>query len=138
MTFKKSDNSLVSLGVGQVALITKWLDEMGVTGYIINDDLTININGDVDLDSKNLEKFPSYIKFGRVGGYFSCSNNHLVSLEGCPREVGGGFYCGNNQLVSLEGSPREVGGSFSCSNNKKKFSEEEVRKVCKVKRDIYV
>jgi hypothetical protein len=138
MTFKKSDNSLVSLGVGQRALITKWLDEMSVTNYTIGDDLTIDIKGNVDLSYKNLEKFPSYVHFGRVGGNFYCSYNQLVSLEGSPREVGGSFYCSSNQLVSLEGCPREVGGDFSCIDNKKKFSREEVKRVCKVKRQIYV
>jgi hypothetical protein len=117
ITFKKSDNHLVSLGVGQVSLITKWLDEMGVTNYTINDDLTIDINGDVDLSHRDLDKFPSYVKFGRVGGYFDCSSN---------------------QLVSLNGSPIKVCGNFSCSNNKEKFREEDVKRVCKVKKDIYV
>jgi hypothetical protein len=115
--FKKSDNSLVSLGVGHRALITKWLDEMAVTNYIINDDLTIDVNGDVDLHGENLEMFPSYVHFGRVAGSFYCSSNQLVSLEGCPREVG---------------------GWFDCRNNKKKFSEEDVKRVCKVKGEIYV
>jgi len=31
-----------------------------------------------------------------------------------------------------------VGGMFDCRNNKKQFSKEEVKKVCKVKHDIYV
>jgi hypothetical protein len=161
INFKKSDNKLISLGVGQAALITKWLDEMGVTNYTINDDYTIDVEGSVDLYKKNLDRFPDYIKFGKVCGWFYCSNNKLVSLEGCPREVGGDFYCGynnklvnlegcpmevggnfycsySNQLVSLEGCPREVGGSFYCRNNKKQFTEEDVREVCKVKKDIYV
>jgi hypothetical protein len=56
--FKKSDNSLISLGVGQIALITKWLDEMGVENYIINDDFTIDVDYGVDLSNKNLNKFP--------------------------------------------------------------------------------
>jgi len=157
--FEKKSDPLVSLGIGKKALITSWLDEMNIVNYIINDDLTIDVKGYVYLDDKGLDKFPDYIKFGKVGGYFycsnnqlvslegcpssvsgyfSCSNNQLVSLEGCPSSVGGGFYCYNNQLVSLEGCPVSVGGWFDCRNNKKQFSREEVKKVCKVKGNVYV
>ena len=158
--FKKSDDPLVSLGIGKIALISRWLDEMGVENYIINDDLTIDVKGNVNLYNRGLDKFPDYIKFGKVGGWFECGNNKLVSLEGCPVSVGGDFYCTNNQLVSLEGCPVSVGGSFSCRNNqlvslegcpgsvgggfycrnnKKQFSKKEVKKACKVNfYDIYV
>jgi len=115
--FEKKSDSLVSLGIGKKALIARWLDEMGVTNYIINDDYTIDVKGNVNLYNKGLDKFPDYIKFGKVGGSFSCSYNQLVSLEGCPDSVG---------------------GSFDCSDNKKQFSKEEVKKVCKVKYSIYV
>jgi hypothetical protein len=138
ISFKKQYDPLVSLGVGQRALITKWLDEMGVENYTIKDDLTIDVDGHVYLHSKNLDKFPSYIKFGKVRGYFDCDDNQLVSLEGSPMEVGNGFYCGSNQLVSLEGSPMKVGNNFWCYNNKVQFTKEEVKNVCKVKYNIYV
>ena len=73
-----------------------------------------------------------------VGGSFSCSNNQLTSLEGCPRTVGNDFSCSRNQLTSLEGCPTIVGGAFYCYDNKKKFSEKDVRRLCKVKRHISV
>jgi len=151
--FKKLDDPLVSLGIGKKVLITRWLDEMNIVNYIINDDYTIDVEGYVYLYNKGLDKFPDYIKFGRVGGNFSCSknrlvslegcpgsvggwfdcsDNYLVSLEGCPGSVGGNFSCRNNQLVSLEGCPGSVGGSFYCGGNKKQFNKEEVKKVCKV------
>jgi hypothetical protein len=83
-SFKKQDNPLVSLGIGQRAQITKWLDEMDVIGYTINDDFTIDVNGDVDLSFTKLVEFPDYIQFNYVNGYFNCSNNYLISLKGCP------------------------------------------------------
>ncbi len=74
-----------------------------------------------------------------VGGNFRCDdNNDLTSLEGCPKKVGGDFDCSRDKLTSLKGCPSEVGGDFDCSNNKVKFTEEDVRKVCNVKGDIYV
>ena len=69
---------------------------------------------------------------------FVCSENQLTTLEGAPRSVGGGFSCYDNHLTTLEGAPRSVGGSFRCYNNKKKFTKEDVRKVCDVKGKIYV
>ena len=50
----------------------------------------------------------------------------------------GDFYCSHNNLSSLEGAPQEVKGSFYCYDNSKKFTEEDVRKVCKVGGKIYV
>ena len=138
INFKKLDDSLVSLGIGQKALIIKWLDEMNVKIYTINNDYTIDVNCNVYLDSKGLGKFPDYIKFGRVGGSFFCSGNQLISLEGCPEKVASRFYCDCNQLMSLKGCPSLVYGNFYCKNNKKQFCEEEVREVCNVIGNIYV
>jgi len=88
----------------------------GIKNYHINEDGTVDVDGDADIYDKRLEKIP--IKFGYVSGYFNCSNNKLKSLEGAPKEVGGGFDCSNNKLTSLEGAPKEVGGYFNCENNK--------------------
>lgn len=47
-----------------------------------------------------------------MGGHFSCSNNHLTSLEGAPEEVRGHFACSDNKLTSLEGAPKVLRGFF--------------------------
>ena len=73
-----------------------------------------------------------------VGGSFYCGNNQLISLKGAPTYVGGEFGCGNNKLTSLDGAPTYVGGSFNCRHNPVKFTEEQVRAVCDVKKRIYV
>ena len=52
--------------------------------------------------------------------------------------VKGNFFCHNNQLTSLEGSPEKVERNFYCLNNSVKFTEEDVRKVCKVKGRVFV
>ena len=99
---------------------------------------------DGDLNSIDLSNFISKdkdgftINFGKVTGYFNCSNlglkslkgapqivgwdfecqsNQLTSLKGAPQKVGGWFVCYSNQLTSLEGAPQTVGGWFDCSNN---------------------
>ena len=94
-----------------------------IRNYTINEDGSIDVDGNVYLNGKKLIELP--LKFGKVSGHFNCSRetnlipawNQLTSLEGSPREVGGDFHCYRNQLTSLEGSPREVGGDFHCSNN---------------------
>ena len=73
-----------------------------------------------------------------VGKYFYCSNcDSLKSLEGAPKEVRGGFYCHRcNSLESLKGAPEEVGGKFECYDCASKFTEDDVKKVSNVKKDI--
>lgn len=83
--------------------------------YTINDDLTVDVNEDVNLHYEDLEYFP--VKFGVVQGNFDCSMNRLKSLRGAPRIVHGHFDCVINKLTTLEGAPREVDGDFDCSNN---------------------
>jgi hypothetical protein len=89
--------------------------EYGIQNYTINPDGIVDVDGDVSLSNKGLDKIP--VKFGKVTGTFGCDDNQLTSLEGCPTETGGDFWCYNNQLTSLEGCPTEVSGSFGCSNN---------------------
>ena len=95
--------------------------KFGIKNYIINEDSTIDVDGDVDLDRNRLTKLP--LKFRKVSGDFSCHINQLKSLEGSPLSVGGGFNCFNNQLKSLSGAPELVDGNFGCSFNQLKSLE---------------
>jgi hypothetical protein len=132
--FEKKSNSLDSLNIGRKALIIKWLDEMDVEDYTINDDYTINVHNWVDLYNKNLVEFPEYIQFYKIEGSFTCTQNKFISLRGCPEQVAGYFACSNNNLISLEGCPKFVNGDFICKFNKGiQITEEDVRKICKIK-----
>lgn len=95
--------------------IEVWLKEMKIKDYVINNDLTVDVDGDVNLSSKNLTEIP--IQFGSVKNFFII-NNKLTSLVGSPFEVDGYFYCQNNQLTSLKGAPQVINGTFNCSHNK--------------------
>ena len=90
--------------------------KFGIKKYTINDDYSIDVDGNVELHGKGLTKIP--LKFNKVSGWFYCYNNKLTTLEGCPEKVGGLFGCSFNNLTTLEGSPKEVGGDFYCHNNK--------------------
>jgi hypothetical protein len=94
-------------------------ERYGIKNYTINEDGSVDVDGEVYICNKSLTKLP--LKFGKVTGNFVCYNNQLTSLEGVfgrgPEWVGGNFYISKNQLTSLEGSPKEVGGTFYCQNN---------------------
>jgi len=96
-------------------LVKEWLDRYGVKNYTINDDLTVDVDGYVDLTSKRLKRIP--IQFGNVSGGFYCSRNSLTSLKGSPISVGSSFNCMLNKLTSLEYIPKEIVGYFTCYDN---------------------
>ncbi len=97
---QKTEEALHSLGCA----FTRRSD--GV--YVVPHDIKIGYSGITELpDLSNVI----------VKGNFTCPNNLLTSLKGCPREVEGDFWCNHNQLTSLEGCPQKVGGNFQCQEN---------------------
>jgi len=90
-------------------------EKYGIKGYTINHDGSIDVDGHVNFNNRQLQSIP--LKFRRVSGDFYCQNNQLNTLNNAPRDVDGSFYCNHNQLISLEGAPEEVGGNFYCNNN---------------------
>jgi len=86
-----------------------------ITNYTINDNYSVDVDGDVHLYNESLSKIP--FKFNVVSGYFDCYKNKLTTLEGSPKKVGGSFWCLHNQLTTLEGGPQSVSGFFECSFN---------------------
>ena len=116
--------------------IDAWCDEMGIEHYTINDKGEIDVSGDVSFTNHDIKELP--YKFGRVTGFFSLTSNpNLTSLKNCPDFVNNWFSCDEcKNLESLEGCPKEVGQSFYCNDCKRKFTEKEVRSLCKVKRNV--
>ena len=117
--------------------IEAWCEEMGIENYTINDKGEIDVDGDVLLQYKGIRELP--YKFDRVSGDFDIGyNEKLISLKNCPYYVGKYFACNRCiELDSLEGCPKEVGSKFYCRICKRKFTEEEVKSLCKVKKDIW-
>ena len=108
--------------MNNIEFIKNFCEKYNITNYTINDDLSIDVYDDVYIDfdpfigSNKLNYIP--IKFNKVSGYFSCSDNNLKSLKNSPIYVGRSFYCDNNMLTSLEYSPDYVGGDFICNYNR--------------------
>ena len=90
------------------------LKKYKIANYTINDDLSVDVAGDVRLSHLRLTKLP--FTFGSVTGDFDCSNNQLTSLQGAPSSVTGNFDCSDNRLTSLQGAPSVI-GNFYCSGN---------------------
>jgi hypothetical protein len=83
--------------------------------YTIHEDLTVDIDGAIDLSNLQLTMIPC--QFGIVNGSFSCANNQLTSLFGAPHKISGHFFCQKNKLTSLEYCPSVIPGNFDCSFN---------------------
>ena len=85
--------------------IKAWIicKKFNIKNYTINSDMSISVDGNVDLSGRDLKYIP--IKFKEVSGYFYCHNNQLTSLEYCPETVGGHFSCYDNQLTNFDGLP---------------------------------
>ena len=96
--------------------IENWLNEIEIEDYVINEDLTVDVNEDVNIHEMSIKEIP--IRFGRVNGNFNCNSNLLINLKNCPNVVNGSFYCANNQLTSLEGCLEVISGDFNCGGNK--------------------
>lgn len=126
-----------------------------------NEDGTYDANADINLRHMNLTSLEDLpYKLNKIDGDFfcannkltnlkgfpktpykdiMCSNNLLTTLEGCPEIIYGDFYCSGNQLTSLEGCPKKIYGDFYCSGNmQNEFTEENIRKICKVIGGVYV
>ncbi len=72
-----------------------WLEDMEIANYTINEDLTVNVNGDVHLNNSDLKILP--VQFNRVDGHFYINDNPLKSSYGVPQTVTGSFdisFCG--------------------------------------------
>ena len=96
-------------------LLSKKLNEYQIDNYVINEDLTVDVNGNVNFSNKNLIDIP--IKFNIVNGIFDCSKNHITNLKNSPNKVYK-FICSNNELSNLENGPVEVLYEYDCSCNK--------------------
>ena len=119
--------------------IKSWCEEMGIEDYTINSKGEIDVDNHVEFEFKENNDFKELpYKFGTVKGYFSLDGcRNLISLKNCPTKIGNSFYCNDcYQLVSLEGCPKEVDENFIIRRSKKRFTQTEVRKRCKVLLEI--
>jgi len=137
LSFKDKDykNIMSIIDSSEKTKIKKFLSDIGVKRYKINDDYTIDVIESMKIRIP-MDNLP--VKFDYIMGDFDISGCGLTSLMGCPETIDGNFICTNNMLkdlsmgptqvlknydvrqsglYSLEGSPEKVGGNFDCSYN---------------------
>ena len=97
-------------------------EKLKIKNYTINQDGSIDVDGNVYLYNIQMYKLP--LVFNKINGDFICNGDFisddksLTTLEGCPNYVSGSFTCVHNHLTDLKGSPRHIGGNFYCNDNK--------------------
>ena len=94
--------------------IEAWVDMHTLgSGWIINDDLTVDVEGHARI--YNVRRLPIQLRY--VEGnlvFFQCK---LTTLKGCPASVKGNFDCSRNELKSVLHMPTHVGGKLNFSHN---------------------
>jgi len=108
--------NLFKESVDNISEIHRICKKYSIENYTINDDLSIDVDGDVDLSNSNIMKIP--LNFREVSGTFNISKNlQITSLKGSPKIVGS-FYCWECNLESLEFGPEIVNGSYNVFKNR--------------------
>ena len=147
ISFERYKDPKSALGLNPVE---DWLKEMRIRNYSINDDMSIDVNGEVDLRARWIQELnrniqgwkdqgnlPEYIQFRDVFGDFHCQQCGFTLLKGCPIYVEGSFYASSNNLESFEYCPKHVMGDFYCYDNigyKLKTNDEKyLLKHCKIR-----
>jgi hypothetical protein len=95
--------------------IRRLCDYYNIPNYTINDDMSIDVSGDIWLCHKHLKELP--LKFRYVSNDFSCYSNILTTLEGSPVSIGGSFRCNNNRISNFKGAPKSISGLASYQHN---------------------
>lgn len=99
----------------KIQFIHYFMDQINVTKYKINDDLSVDCDENVDISKRGLVRIP--IKFGQINGNFDCSMNNITNLVNSPVAITGHFDCSLNRIYTLIGGPRYVAGGYYCSDN---------------------
>ena len=59
--------------------VESWLKKCGIKNYTINEDLSVDVEGDVDISFKDLSVIPVSFRF--VSGYFNRGDNKISDSE---------------------------------------------------------
>lgn len=126
-------NPSEALSLGKKKEVEEWIKKfIPYSKARINSEWTIDTKDVIVPSNRYLTEFPEYIQLNICDGDCLVRDQNLKSMVGCPRIVKGDFMVDKNKLSDLDGCPEEVGGDFFIKDNEKKFTMEEIQKVCKV------
>ena len=94
--------------------IDKICKEYNITDYTINNDMSIDVNNNINLQLNTLEVLP--IIFNKVNGSFFCELNNLNTLKYSPKYIEGNFNLAFNNIKTFEHFP-EVEGDIIFDHN---------------------
>lgn len=91
------------------AEIIKWLNRGKIFHHEINDDLTVNVHGDIELSFVQEPYLP--VQFNRIiEGTVYCNGSGLKSMKGFPYHVDHHFNIAwNRKMTSFEYAPKYIG-----------------------------
>jgi hypothetical protein len=127
--FEEESDPIEDLGIGIKNQIKKWCKVMWIDDYKINDDMSIDVFSDVELNKGDMypkrghhrgfheDELPDFIQFRNVYGDFRCQASGLKTLRGVPYYVEGTFYTSSNKLTSFKYAPKQIDGGFFCHDN---------------------
>ena len=124
-----------TLALGKKKEVDEWLRKfVPYSKAKINSQWTIDTKEIVIPQGKSIWDgfIPEYIQFNICDGKCLVRDNQLKSMQGLPKIIKGDFMVDGNKLEDLDGSPEEVEGDYYIKRNNKKFTVDEVKKVCNV------
>jgi hypothetical protein len=117
--FTEDSDPVADMEIGSKYLIHKWCESAGIdqSRYTIDDNLNIEVKGNLDLQETNVTKLPDNLS---VGGFLDLSGTRIKELPD-NLSVGGWLYLGN-KITELPDNLR-VGGNLYIGSNISEFPE---------------
>jgi hypothetical protein len=107
--FTEDSDPVHDMNIGIKPLMEKWLKQHNIANYVIKDDLTIDVQNNLQLIDLKESSLPEYINFGYVYGKLECLNNNFTTMRGFPKKIGRFANINyNKKLRSLEFLPQEI------------------------------
>ncbi len=91
------------------AKISKWLKDHDVENYVINDDDTVSVNGDIELINLQYKRLP--VTFKEITGNVTIVASRLETLAGLPQTINGDLEMNKVKVLDWTGCPAIVKGS---------------------------
>ena len=141
-----------NLGIGEEKQIRDWLESHKIRNYTLNNDLSIDVRGKVEI----YEDLPEYIQFNNIYGSFIVLFENVTSMKGFPKYVEKSFFISktnieildncpeevndfeiilNKKLKKIESLPKKINGIARFYQNGKRTTSEIYRKLCSVTKD---